>query len=273
MHYREYPASPPLDRLIRCYWTLEESAAEATEHKVVPDGCMEVIFHLADRLPPRLEDGSLVDQPRTFVVGQIRGPVTLVPEGRIETLGIRLRPGGAFALLCVPLDQLVEEAPSLDVLAPRLFADVAERVAGAATWEARVRLLDGMLHQRLAPALPAARLAEVAAGRIAATRGALSIDALAQDLGSSRRTLERVFRAEVGLGPKLLARIARFQHALKRLGNPALRWGDIAHATGYADQSHLVRDFHEFAGEAPTAFAKAGHELTTHFAGLAGKRR
>jgi AraC-like DNA-binding protein len=269
VHYREYAPTPPLDRLIRCYWTLEQAALEGEQEKVVPDGCMEVVFHLAERLPPRLPDGSLVDQPRSFVVGQIRGPLTLVAQGRLETLGIRMRPGGAFPLLGVPLDELVEESLPLEALAPELFADVEERVAEADGWPERVRVLDEVLHARLAPRLKGERLAERAADRIVRAGGALSIHELARRTGASRRTLERHFRREVGLGPKHLARIVRFQRAFDRLGeSPRPTWTEIAADCGYADQSHLVRDFHELTGETPTEFLRGGHELSGHFTGL-----
>jgi AraC-like DNA-binding protein len=272
VHYREYPPTPPLDRAIRCYWTLDQSADEGAEEKIVPDGCMEVVFHLAERMPRRFADGSVVEQPRSFVVGQLRGHVTLVPEGRIETLGIRLRPGGAFLLLGVPLDELVEESLPLEVLAPELFADVEERVANARGWAERVRTLDHVLHARLAPQLgasDASGLAERVADWIVRSGGALTVDALAARTGASRRTLERHFRREVGLGPKRLARIVRFQRAFERLGEtPRPGWTAIAADCGYADQSHLVRDFREFTGEAPTAFLEGGHELSSHFTGL-----
>ena len=79
-------------------------------------------------------------------------------------------------------------------------------------------------------------------------------NALAGELGLSTRQLERRFRTHVGLGPKLFARLTRFQHAWRTAGC-ASSLAALAARAGYFDQAHLVRDFQEFAGIAPGAYA------------------
>jgi transcriptional regulator GlxA family with amidase domain len=68
------------------------------------------------------------------------------------------------------------------------------------------------------------------------------------------RQFERRFRHEIGIPPKLYARIIRFEAAVRRKAvAPAMRWTDIAHALGYYDQMHMVRDFNRLSGDSPTA--------------------
>ena len=68
------------------------------------------------------------------------------------------------------------------------------------------------------------------------------------------RQFERRFRYEIGIPPKLYARIARFEAALRRkAAAPAMQWTDIAHALGYHDQMHMVHDFKRLSGDSPTA--------------------
>jgi transcriptional regulator GlxA family with amidase domain len=81
-------------------------------------------------------------------------------------------------------------------------------------------------------------------------RGALPVRALAADVGLGERRLERAFHARVGVPPKLLARIVRFRAACRGLARGSAQ-AEVAHACGYADQSHLLRDFHDFAGTTP----------------------
>jgi AraC-like DNA-binding protein len=97
----------------------------------------------------------------------------------------------------------------------------------------------------------------------------VSIDAAAAATGMSRRHLERLFLRDVGLPPKQLARIVRFQRALRLLdgdGDPP-RGVRAAHGSGYADQAHFIRDFRAFAGCAPGEHVLRRAELTGFFSG------
>jgi AraC-like DNA-binding protein len=76
-------------------------------------------------------------------------------------------------------------------------------------------------------------------------------------VGWSHRHLIDRFRRQVGLSPKTAARLVRFDGVWRRLDGEGgrLDWADLAREVGYADQAHLVRDFRQFTGTTPTAFA------------------
>jgi AraC-like DNA-binding protein len=95
--------------------------------------------------------------------------------------------------------------------------------------------------------------------RIADSRGQVRAEQLARDAGCSRKHLTGVFARQVGLPPKSLAQITRFQHAMQRLRRDGpVDWCEVAFECGYYDQSHLIREFHRYSGMAPGAFARAG---------------
>jgi len=95
----------------------------------------------------------------------------------------------------------------------------------------------------------------------------VSIDRISTATGLTRRHLERQFRQQVGVGPKRLARISRFQHALQLLDSTdSTQRGTLtAAACGYADQAHFIRDFKDLAGCPPTAHLLRQAELTRFF--------
>ncbi len=75
---------------------------------------------------------------------------------------------------------------------------------------------------------------------------------LAAEAGVSRKYLTDLFRRDVGLGPKTIARIERFKAALARLGGlDHVPWAELAAQCGNYDQAHLIRDFRAFSGFAP----------------------
>jgi transcriptional regulator GlxA family with amidase domain len=53
--------------------------------------------------------------------------------------------------------------------------------------------------------------------RIAESKGQLSVEELAEQLGTNRRQLERKFSSTIGLSPKQLAKIIRLQVTIKML--------------------------------------------------------
>jgi AraC-like DNA-binding protein len=101
-------------------------------------------------------------------------------------------------------------------------------------------------------------------------RGHISITRLAADLSCTRRHLEREFLNTVGIGPKRLARIARFQRALQIIehADPRRPGTATAAACGYADQAHFIRDFHDLAGCSPGDHLLRQSVLTGFFSGL-----
>jgi AraC-like DNA-binding protein len=86
------------------------------------------------------------------------------------------------------------------------------------------------------------------------TSGCVRVSDLAHNAGFGIRQFERRFRYEIGISPKLHARIVRFEAALRRnAAAPETRWTDIAHTLGYHDQMRMVHDFNRLSGDSPTA--------------------
>lgn len=84
--------------------------------------------------------------------------------------------------------------------------------------------------------------------------GAQTVNACFDAPGVGRRQLERLMRVWVGVSPKRLARVARFQSLLGNVADgPPKDWAQMA-AESYADQSHLIHEFAEFAGPSPRRF-------------------
>jgi AraC-like DNA-binding protein len=110
-----------------------------------------------------------------------------------------------------------------------------------------------------------------AIGAIRRQYGIGSVDEIAALTGVSPRHLERRFQEVVGLSPKRLARVRRFQRALRffERGVSGNRGAATAAACGYADQAHFIRDFGELAGCSPEAHLLRDAMLSRLFAGPA----
>jgi hypothetical protein len=226
MQYREQAPSAELAPWVACGWTIDADAPVA-EHRVLPDGCIDVLWSAADGVQ---------------VVGTMTHAlvVELAPSARLA--GIRFHPGAAPALLGMPADALLDaRVDPVELLGDdgkRLEEDVvaaASPLGALARWVAR----------------RAARSPHPDPTVRAAVR-CLEAGRPVGDLGVSERHLRRRMTAEVGYGPKRLARVLRLRRALDRAAEHGL--ADAAFSAGYADQAHFTNDCVDLAGITPGRF-------------------
>ena len=271
MQYFECAPGPRLAKYIRCFWQLEDDASvSASPEPVLPDGSIEIIFNIGDAFRRHHTDNTIETQPKAIIVGQMRGPAMIQPTGHVSLFGIRFKPAGAFPFLRMPLSEITDQIPSLDCILNGHSANLEERINLAATFSERISIaeyvLSNLIDERAGPDKKSGEYrAFLAVERIAQTDGCVSIDALVDELGLSSRHLGRQFLNTVGIGPKLLARIFRFQKVFKALQQQSVNWSAIAHDCGYYDQAHLIHDFREFAGQNPTGYLVQQHDISDCF--------
>ena len=267
MDYRELRPAPALQPYIRCYWTLRADASpDSAPQRVLPDGCVEIVINLGSRFVRHDASGRTERQPRELVVGPTTRHMTIAPTGPIRLVGIRFAPAGAVPFLSVPPEDVRDAAPSLADAAPPLEDEVVDRLA-AASYGMESPVLDVALGRRLARARRLAdhRVLTLARATFAADRP-LSVDTLTSLTGLGARQIERVYRANVGFGPGLLSRLARFQRVVRDIESARrISWAGFAAQHGYADQSHLAREFREFSGTTLTRYVAELHPMSDHF--------
>lgn len=260
MRYQEFPVAPPLANHVECIWLLEGDdaqpiaapAAAATAERLLPDGCFELILNFGALFQEHSETGGCELQPRRFVVGQMTQPVLVSPTGKVQLMGIRFAPGGALPFFSVSPADLTNRIVPLAAAAALLDRELSQRPYDARTLLEKLHWIQTALLHRLHARREKGASLHRAVAHIVRNGGQISVDELAGDLGISGRQLERRFLHEVGLGPKLLCRILRFQQVFRAVERADLNWASIAAECGYHDQAHLIRDFRQFAGQTPT---------------------
>jgi AraC-like DNA-binding protein len=267
MRYLELAPAPPLDELVHCYWFLTGNGTEPAQ-PVVPDGRVELIIHRGEPFS-RIDDfGIARTQAAALVAGQLTAPIRLSPRGTVDVVGVRFRSAGARSVLGLPLDELAGRVEALHGIRPGLAAALQRAASRDRSPAACAAALSTVLRAAIREEPPG--LVRAAVHALGALRPP-GIDAIARDLGTTQRTLERRITLEVGLSPKLLQRVLRFRRAFRMLDStsPGL-WGRVAPAAGYHDQAHMIRDFRSFAGAAPTAFFRVDPGLARAFVGARG---
>jgi AraC-like DNA-binding protein len=278
MHYDEWAPPAACASRVVCCWSLEgdddaapprdatpiaDDAGATDADPALPDGCPELLFNFGDPFEHVAPDGTVKRQPSCFLVGVITRPFDVRPTGRVELLAVRFECcalGGLHHDPAALVDRWVNAAQLRDPAIAALHTTLAPLSPSA-----RREMLAAWLVEHAAHApLPDA----IVAGAVRALRTAtepVTIDAVAEQLDVPLRTLQRRFVAQVGVPPKLFARIVRFHRVCLAWRHDPTTLARVAADCGYCDESHLVRDFRAFVGEPPAAFLQALPAFTAHF--------
>jgi AraC-like DNA-binding protein len=238
---RRAPAAPLAGR-VKSYYGFEVQTPEPVCQREGPGTDVVVIL--------TFEEHWLIDGERrtSFIGGLHDRQVTTEHPGRSLGMQVNLDPLAARALVGAPLHELAHRTvPVEEILDPFLV----ERLAGAAAWDDRFALLDDVLSSRLADAHHSREIAW-AWGRLRETHGRVAIGELAAELGWSRKRIVSRFRDEIGLPPKAVARLLRFERARELAGT--MPWGELAFECGFSDQSLLIAEFRRVTGRTPETF-------------------
>jgi hypothetical protein len=259
VRYAERSGRGALAPFVLKLWHFEDDARPGALERVLPMGAFQVIFPLDG-------DSSLAQGggPAGALLSGARDVYVEIPAGgRRRLVGVAFRPGGLTPFGAGPAAELAgRELPLADVYG-REGARLHERLAAAPDAQARFALLEAWLQGRLGVGRAPHPAVAGALRAIDRTLGTGEVRAIRSSVGG--RQLSRLFRAQVGFGPKRYARLVRFQAAVQSLAGPrGVSIADVAAACGYYDQAHLDREFRALAGVTPGEYAHGLRHFQNH---------
>jgi AraC-like DNA-binding protein len=246
--YRERRPVRALADVLATVW-VQQVAADAAPyvHRTIPHGSVEVSVEIGSRLQ---------------VIGPQTGPTvgTLAPGAAM--VGVRFHPGVAPAVLRVPACELVDRLVAGDELWGRRAVELGEAIAAAPSLEHATVIVEQAVFDLLADAARPDPIV-VEAVRQLLPWGAADVGSLTSSLYLSERQLRRRLVSAIGLAPKVLHRMLRFQGFLalahtRQPYDPDL--ASLAADTGYADQPHLTRESLRLSGLTPRALLREAEE-------------
>jgi AraC-like DNA-binding protein len=242
IEFQRHTPSLWLKPYVRNYWMLQCSGVPALprRHRVVPDGCIDLIFMRRDP----------TEGYRASIVGTMTRPIEEELASHMDYIGIRFNPGGYRHFFQIPPCELTDRIVSLDDLSSP--SGLAERLAASRSLTASLESLEDELAQRFRSEerdlLPAGILET-----ISVSHGNVSMRQLGCMTGWGPRHLRRMFHESIGIGPKTFCRIIRFMSAFRVLRrHPHPSFLDVALDAGYYDQAHFIHEFEGFYGSSPS---------------------
>jgi len=255
------PASA-LSALVEAYIGYDERNTSFTRRHELPGLFAVLIVNLGDpitiidtagyTIPVRCGDGFGAGLSDAYAVSET--------NGNQRGFQVMFTPLGARRFFGLPLHHLANRVFSLhDLLGTAPARQLIESLQAANDWATGFRHLEAAICARLVTEedfdLAGARQTAWALRRLQQESGQLSIAALAEEIGCSRKHLAAGFREHVGIAPKTAARLLRFRQVLQLVDSmDHVDWAAIAQQAGYADQSHFANDFRQITGRTPGAY-------------------
>jgi AraC-like DNA-binding protein len=253
-----YKPKPPLSKFVDNFWLYEGYEPEHKSERILPTGTLELVINL------RQNELRFYDAQRSENCSRLSGAIVSGASGRgfapdaAEVdfiIGVHFKPGGAFPFLGLPAGDLADTHVDLETLWGPSAGRLRERLCEARTSAERFQLLQDALLSRLGHGVEQHYAVSSALEMFGKNQTGPRVREAAKYLGLSQRRFIEVFKAEVGMTPKLFSRIQRFQQTRTFIQHhPSINWADLAVDLGYFDQSHFIREFLEFSGLSPSDY-------------------
>jgi AraC-like DNA-binding protein len=255
--YKEFAPPAILAPIVDAFWSLSPpqiiTQTSLPNYRVLPDGCVDLFCRFQ-----RSTGERRITNPMLMIYAPTDRFELVDVNSLIEFVGVRFKPGEAFSMLqSSPLDLSGETVVAQDYSAD--FSPLFDQLSTCHSTLHALTLLQGFVLERMLSSLPENGFRVREAVRLLSARKGqrLRIADVADKLGVSERTLRRDITQWVGLSPKLLSRILRFQRAVASLRASQFDLCTTALDSGYADQAHLGREFRELAGLTPSAYLQS----------------
>jgi len=200
-------------------------------------------------------DGKPIESPRSRVYGQ-HSIMTSRHVGRdFMVFQVQFQPGALFRLTGIPSHELTNTFVDAEAIFGHEIRLVNERLSYARNHGEMVEMVENFLLHLVRKSKKPPRPIDHVSHFLLRNPAVVSLDWLADQACLSQRQFYRQFVEREGISPKLYARIARFEQAMKlKNSQPTKDWLSVAVELEYYDYQHLVRDFKEFTRLTPNAF-------------------
>ncbi|MBC7921441.1 MAG: helix-turn-helix transcriptional regulator [Ferruginibacter sp.] len=294
MRYERIHPPAHLKDYIRHFWILESDCVDPLPKTFGPvaDGCPGLIFQQSEK-------GTFYDQknkklPNIFLYGQTTKHTEINSVGKFSTIGIYFYPDALKSIFGFDAEKLTNSCIDLGLLSDRQGFSLSEQLLNVAGRHPagrhsasrnggrhpapvvhQIELLSSYLFFQIKKNnVQTDETTQYILSQIIQSKGGISLKELRKNAQLSERSFERKFKQWVGISPKLFSRVCRFQASLNQLRNNNYdKLSDVAFENGYADQSHFIRSFKEFAGFSPYQYQKQSNEVVENFPQLISSRK
>ena len=224
------------DKAISHFYSFE---AKNTEEQTfaIPDGCVDILFDCDE------------SRPSAEVFGTPMEAITIGLNKNHRYFGVRFASGVMPDFLNASAGELVGHHYNLLDMVPQAN-QMFEDIVSSADFSEQADLFGRFFINK--EIRKSSDLTSQALRSICETNGTIRINDLEDLTGYTSRTLQRQFRADMGMSPKAFCRIIRCQSAVYDINHSEyVTFSDLACDLGFSDQSHFLREFKKLVNATP----------------------
>lgn len=215
-------------------------------------------------------DGDTIIKPKSVITGQYTQLINRHTSDEFMIIQVCFMPGALHRLTRIPFDELRDASVDLENLYSGETKEVNEKLQEAQEYSDMIGIVYAFLVNLFKQKVRISeRPIDIVMKLLSQNNACKRIDWLASQSCLSVRQFERLSNEYLGVGPKIFARIARFNNSyIMRLKHPEFSWLRIAMECGYEDYQHLVRDYKEFSSFTPNKIIEVEYGAPDRVLGL-----
>ena len=241
MKYSQVKPDKSLASYIDAYWTATGDSINTVTEKILPDGCIDIIFNLGSDCIT--DNGAFnMQSEKVSLVGTMTRFKETIMHNETRLIGVRFKPAGfsafhKFSSLHEIKDKTIEYE--------KIFLFDLKKISFD-----HVSYFNQFFFDKLKK--PNHFLLQVIE-TIRAHKGQIKVEVLASKNFTTVRQLERSFKQHIGISPKQLINLIRYQNAMSAFQErkPKESILSIAFDYGYYDHAHLTNEFKRYNGVTP----------------------
>jgi len=269
---RHIPVHPLLKAFVEQIFVLEaDSRIPDPDMKIiVPDGCVKLVIPVGNGLIGQREGysrTSVSDQITLVGIADIPFTVDVQQDAPSTILTVELSPLGVYRFFAFSQSEAKNYILHIDEVFGRQSKEIEQKIADAISIEDKADVIQAFLISRILQlGIACDSIYEYCIQRIKSTRGGVSVKELEIETGYSSRWLNKKFEDKIGISPKTLSAITRFQFVFQALANnPQMILQNKEYYHLYYDQSHFIKEFKRFTGMPPKQFESMENQFSTIF--------
>lgn len=257
-----------LSPYIKHYLFLESEGTLSKKLRLFSDGNTGMVLTFSGNLISNADDIRTSTYPNSFLYGQINTFKDLYLAEKTSIIIVVFQPYGFNHLLGISANEIREDIIATEEIFGSKDPLLYEKLSEQSDLKTKIQILDNFfIEQATKKTLSNQNLLHPTLNYILKNKGAITVNHLVKHTGYSERHIERIFKECIGVNPKKFGNIVKLHFFLNLLKYKSRQNNitDLCYEAGYADQSHLIKEFKKYTGITPTQYLNKTNRLAINF--------
>ncbi|CRK82101.1 helix-turn-helix transcriptional regulator [Neobacillus massiliamazoniensis] len=264
--YKTFSPVPALRPYVKTIFVLEtKSGLSKTDFSItVPNSSMKLVIPFKNNM--RSIIGNCIREHKEstwFILGLSTHATVVECDADYGNICVEFKPLGAYRFFNVALNELKNQIYTAEDIFNKEGEKLQEKLKEMISIDEKVRFVQQFLCRQMLLLNKSDPITEYAVNQITKSKGLITVSELSEKMGYSRRYLATKFSENVGLSPKELTSVIKFQEAYRKMNLMSLEDNELYEM--YYDQSHFIKEFKKFTGLPPKEYIMKNNKLGTIF--------